>query len=100
MTLSTHTLRHQRQNLAILQTGRAGKFLYFIELVLEIHMLKKKTAKLKNYVVFVVAVANLNQYFMHSPRFLEGIQDKALREWAKDIHSVWKSLCWKVMNDE
>lgn len=34
-----------------------------------------------------------------SPKFLEGIEDRALREWAKEIHSVWKSLCWKASAD-
>lgn len=58
MTLSTCTLRHQRQNLATLQTGIAGKILDFIELVLEIPTFKKN--KLQNYVVFVVVVAVAN----------------------------------------
>lgn len=49
------------------------------------------------FLLLLLLLLTLNQYFMHSPKFLEGIEDRALREWAKEIHSVWKSLCWKVM---
>lgn len=34
---------------------------------------------------------------MSRPKFLEGIADKELHDWAKHLHSLWKSLCRKVM---
>lgn len=34
---------------------------------------------------------------MCRPKFLGGIADKALHDWAKHLHSLWKSLCRKVI---
>lgn len=35
---------------------------------------------------------------MSRPKFLGGIADAVLRDWAKNIHNLWKSLCIKVMS--